>query len=110
MDTFNTVHNFEAVFRDVIVPTIMKEVKGTGIAQNACEWIENVCCLLWRFPLSCTNWIQVIVHNTTGGKYNRGMAVPDTYRTLKGFLFFSKEDYKLTSVLGWCTELVRSCS
>lgn len=46
------------------------------------------------------------MHNTTGGKYNRGMTVPDTYRILLGKDKLSEEEYKKSSILGWCTELV----
>lgn len=46
------------------------------------------------------------MHNTTGGKYNRGMTVPDTYRILIGKDKLSEEEYKQSSILGWCTELV----
>jgi hypothetical protein len=43
MATQNTRQTFEAVFRDVIVPKIMEEVETTGIAKNACDWLQNVC-------------------------------------------------------------------
>lgn len=46
------------------------------------------------------------MHNTAGGKYNRGMTVPDTYRVLLGKDKLSEEEYKQSSILGWCTELV----
>lgn len=46
------------------------------------------------------------MHNTAGGKYNRGMTVPDTYCILLGKGKLSEEEYKLSSILGWCTELV----
>jgi farnesyl diphosphate synthase len=36
------------------------------------------------------------------------MTVPDTYRILKGVESLTEEEYKLSSVLGWCTELVSS--
>jgi hypothetical protein len=64
--------------------------------------------LLGPLRLAWADEIQAILHNTIGGKYNRGMTVPDTYRILKGFESLSEKDYKLASVLGWCTELVGS--
>lgn len=36
------------------------------------------------------------------------MTVPDTYRILKGVEELSDEDYKMTAIMGWTTELVRS--
>lgn len=50
---------------------------------------------------------QAIVHNTIGGKYNRGMTVPDAYKVLKNLDELSPEQYTQTAVLGWCIELVR---
>jgi len=38
------------------------------------------------------------------------MTVPDTYRIIKGVDALSEEEYKKSSVLGWCTELVSSWS
>ncbi|KAF8537064.1 putative farnesyl-diphosphate synthetase [Trichophaea hybrida] len=87
----NTRQSFEAVFRNVIVPGIMDEANKTGIPKNASDWLENA-----------------ILHNTLGGKYNRGMTVPDTYRILKGVDALSEEEYKKSSVLGWCTELLQA--
>jgi hypothetical protein len=43
MATQNTRETFEAVFKEVIVPKIMEEIETTGIAKNACEWLQNVC-------------------------------------------------------------------
>jgi farnesyl diphosphate synthase len=104
MSTQNTRQTFEAVFRDVIVPKIMEEIESTGIAKNACDWLQKVS--LSPLSLALTDGSQSIKYNTIGGKYNRGMTVPDTYRLLKGVESLSEEDYKLASVLGWCTELV----
>jgi hypothetical protein len=42
----NTRQSFEAVFRNVVVPEIMAEASKTGLAKNACDWLENVCFLL----------------------------------------------------------------
>lgn len=35
------------------------------------------------------------------------MTVPDTFRILQGVEALSDRDYKMSSILGWCTELVR---
>jgi len=87
----NTRQTFEAVFRNVVVPEIVAEVQKTNIASNAVQWLE-----------------RNILNNTTGGKYNRGMTVPDTYRVLKCKDALSEEEYKLSSALGWCTELLQA--
>lgn len=33
---------FEVVFRDIIVPELIDEVKKTGISENAVEWVTKV--------------------------------------------------------------------
>ncbi|TGZ79479.1 putative farnesyl-diphosphate synthetase [Ascodesmis nigricans] len=87
----NTRAAFEKVFRETVVPAIMEDVRATELAGNAVEWIE-----------------KAIVHNTIGGKYNRGMTVPDAYKVLKGLDKLSEEEYTRTAVLGWCIELLQS--
>jgi len=82
---------FEAIFRDTIVPELIAEVKKTGISDNAVQWVT-----------------RNLTHNTMGGKYNRGMTVPDTYRILIGKDKLSEEDYKQSAILGWCTELLQA--
>lgn len=49
----NTRQTFEQVFTEIVVPTIMEEVKATDLAKNAVEWIETVSSLLSTacFPL-----------------------------------------------------------
>ena len=67
-------------------------------------------CPRFRNYSGLTDCFQSFLHNTIGGKYNRGMTVPDTYRILKGVEEPSDEDYKKTAIMGWCTELVSSPS
>ncbi|KAG0133771.1 putative farnesyl-diphosphate synthetase [Tuber indicum] len=81
---------FEEVFTNVIVPELVAEVRKTQISENAIQWIE-----------------RNFLHNTLGGKYNRGMTVPDTYRLLTGKETLSLAEYKLSAILGWCTELLQ---
>ncbi|KAI5780917.1 putative farnesyl-diphosphate synthetase [Geopyxis carbonaria] len=87
----NNRQSFEDVFRKIVVPTVMAEIKTTKIAQNALDWIE-----------------RALLHNTIGGKYNRGMTVPDTYRIVTGQKELSEEDYNKTALLGWCIELLQT--
>ncbi|KAI5838142.1 putative farnesyl-diphosphate synthetase [Morchella snyderi] len=82
---------FEAIFQETIVPELIAEVHKTGISDNAVEWIA-----------------KNLTHNTMGGKYNRGMTVPDTYRILLGKDKLSPEEFKQSAILGWCTELLQA--
>jgi len=86
-----TRSQFETVFQNVVVPELIADVKATGLADNAVKWME-------------TN----LLHNTIGGKYNRGMTVPDTVRVLFGKDALSEEEFKLSAILGWCTELLQA--
>lgn len=38
----NTRQNFEQVFRDIIVPELMDQIKSTGFPETEREWIERV--------------------------------------------------------------------
>lgn len=49
---------------------------------------------------------QNLLINTLGGKYNRGMTIPDTARIILGKEVLDKEEYDLARILGWCVELV----
>ncbi|KAI5812541.1 putative farnesyl-diphosphate synthetase [Pyronema omphalodes] len=98
MSYTNTRERFEQVFRETVVPAIMEDVKKTAIDQKAYEWLE-----------------KAVLHNTIGGKYNRGMTVPDSLRILKcksaeeiKDANLTEEEYKLSSILGWCTELLQA--
>jgi len=93
-----------------MVPQIMQEFHKTGLAQNGCAWAEKVSfpSRSRRLRVWLIDWTQNILHNTIGGKYNRGMTVPDTYRILKGVDELTQEEYNRSSILGWCTELVSS--
>lgn len=51
--------------------------------------------------------MQSLNHNTMGGKYNRGMSVPDTASILLSRPLTSDEYYK-TAMLGWMTELLQA--
>ncbi|KAL7274787.1 Farnesyl pyrophosphate synthetase [Rhizina undulata] len=82
---------FEKVFTSTIVPDIIDEVKKTGISNNCIQWLQ-----------------KNLLHNTIGGKYNRGMTVPDTYCILSGVEKLSEEEYKRAAILGWCTELLQA--
>lgn len=86
-----TRDEFESAFKETIVPEIIAEVKTTGLADNAVKWLENN-----------------LLINTLGGKYNRGMTIPDTARIILGKEVLDKEEYDLARILGWCVELLQS--
>jgi hypothetical protein len=73
-------------------------------------WSGLKTCVTPLTPLrpTFTDLIEAILPKTIGHTYNRGLTVPDTYRIMKGVESLSDEEYKLSSVLGWCTGLVRS--
>lgn len=86
-----TLKDFEPVFTRVIVPALTDHVKQYNLPADAMEWFE-----------------KNLLHNTVGGKCNRGMSVVDTYKVLKGDSELSEEEYNRAAILGWCTELLQA--
>lgn len=79
---------FEAVFPG-LVDEVLAEIAKTNLPANAVEWIK-----------------EVMLHNTFGGKLNRGLSVISTYEILSGKI--SAEEYRKAAVLGWCVELLQA--
>ena len=52
----------------------------------------------------CT--FQCLQYNLLGGKMNRGLAVPITYKLLTPTERHTEEQMKMANILGWCIELV----
>ncbi|KAL8831252.1 MAG: hypothetical protein Q9191_000972 [Dirinaria sp. TL-2023a] len=80
---------FEAVFPS-LVDDLIQNCKQYNVPDNALQWYR-----------------KSLEHNTTGGKYNRGMTVPDT---VSGLLSrpLEQEEFKLSAELGWMTELLQA--
>lgn len=54
-------------------------------------------------------WYSKVLHyNTPGGKLNRGLAVPCTYRMLAPHDQHTPEMIHLTCIVGWCVELLQA--
>ncbi|KAJ1702425.1 hypothetical protein LUZ63_002204 [Rhynchospora breviuscula] len=51
---------------------------------------------------------EILDYNVPRGKLNRGLAVIETYKALKGDEL-SEEEFFLASVLGWCLEWIQAC-
>ncbi|KAJ4799265.1 Farnesyl pyrophosphate synthase [Rhynchospora pubera] len=51
---------------------------------------------------------EILDYNVPRGKLNRGLAVIETYKALKGDEL-SEEEFFLASVLGWCLEWLQAC-
>ncbi|KAJ4747551.1 Farnesyl pyrophosphate synthase [Rhynchospora pubera] len=51
---------------------------------------------------------MILDYNVPRGKLNRGLAVIETYKALKGDEL-SEEEFFLASVLGWCLEWLQAC-
>ncbi|KAI9889994.1 MAG: Farnesyl pyrophosphate synthetase [Vezdaea aestivalis] len=80
---------FEAVFPK-LVEELIEHVKQYNLPENALAWFR-----------------KSVETNTTGGKYNRGMSVVDATSTLLARKL-SSEEYFLSALLGWCTELLQA--
>lgn len=81
---------FEQVFPE-IVDEVLAEVETTKLPQNAVQWIKDA-----------------MLHNTMGGKLNRGLAVLNTYQILTGKKDLDSTEYKRAAVLGWTVELLQA--
>ena len=49
---------------------------------------------------------QCLQYNILGGKMNRGLAVPISYKLLAPVEEHTEENMKMANILGWCIELV----
>ena len=55
--------------------------------------------------LKCSLY-QCLQYNILGGKMNRGLAVPISYKLLAPVEEHTEENMKMANILGWCIELV----
>ncbi|EGG11672.1 uncharacterized protein MELLADRAFT_41913 [Melampsora larici-populina 98AG31] len=61
-----------------------------------------------KLPSEAFDWFERnLDYNTPGGKLNRGTAVVDTFRILKGEELTSDEFFS-SAALGWCVELLQA--
>ncbi|KAI9828464.1 MAG: Farnesyl pyrophosphate synthetase [Thelocarpon impressellum] len=98
---------FEDVFPK-LVKDLIAHAKQYGVPENAVEWYRKVTpILLPRYLIYVDGVVQSLEHNTTGGKYNRGMSVVDTSSLLLGRPLNEKEHFQ-SATLGWCTELLQA--
>lgn len=81
--------NFESVFPR-LVEEIMSHLKSLEMAPGAIEWYR-----------------ENLMHNTMGGKLNRGLAVVETCSILRG-RELRKQEYFDAAILGWCVELLQA--
>lgn len=86
-----TLKEFEPVFTRLVVPALTEHVNQYKIPQNSLEWFQ-----------------KSLLHNTVGGKCNRGMTVVDTYKVLLGNDKLTEDEYNRSAILGWCTELLQA--
>jgi hypothetical protein len=47
---------FEAVFKNVVVPELIADAKATGLADTAIKWMETVCSLAMDFS---SQWLML---------------------------------------------------
>ncbi|KAF8460610.1 putative farnesyl-diphosphate synthetase [Kalaharituber pfeilii] len=86
-----TLNEFEPVFTKLIVPALIEHVSQYKIPDNVLEWYR-----------------KNLLHNTVGGKCNRGMTVVDTYKVLQEKDKLTEDEYNRAAILGWCTELLQA--
>ncbi|EKM52212.1 uncharacterized protein PHACADRAFT_260435 [Phanerochaete carnosa HHB-10118-sp] len=80
---------FEGVFK-VVRDELVANGRVQGLPNDAIEWFSNN-----------------LDYNVPGGKLNRGLAVVETIRILKGCELTS-DKYFQAAVLGWCVELLQA--
>ncbi|KAF3481322.1 uncharacterized protein GIQ15_04081 [Arthroderma uncinatum] len=76
------------------------------------EDLREQCCEDYKLPVQVWQWvadkgIQSLMHNTVGGKCNRGLSVVDTTRLLLG-REITPNEYLDTAILGWMIELLQA--
>ncbi|ODQ54174.1 farnesyl pyrophosphate synthase [Saitoella complicata NRRL Y-17804] len=81
---------FEDVFPE-LVEELLAHLRSINMPSEAIEWYE-----------------KNLMHNTMGGKLNRGLSVVDTYQILTGGKPLDRETYKRAALLGWCVELLQA--
>jgi len=65
-------------------------------------------CEEYKLPDQALQWFKAnLLHNTKGGKYNRGLSVYDTTQLLKGNDFTQDDSFK-SQTLGWMIELLQA--
>lgn len=84
-----TRHEFEEVFPQ-LVEDLVAHARQYGMPSNALDWYR-----------------RSLMHNTVGGKYNRGMSVVDTSALLLGRPL-QRDEARDSATLGWCTELLQA--
>ncbi|KAF2230220.1 ERG20 farnesyl diphosphate synthase [Viridothelium virens] len=73
-----------------LVDDVIDHSKQYGLPQEGLDWLQ-----------------KSLVHNTIGGKYNRGMSVIDTTASLLGRTP-NEDEYTRATVLGWMVEMLQS--
>lgn len=84
-----TLKQFESVFPR-LVEDLTAECKKSNLPAQPLEWFT-----------------KSVLHNTVGGKCNRGMSVVDTSAFLLGHEL-SEEEYFKSATLGWMIELLQA--
>lgn len=100
--------DFEAIFPS-LVDDLKEHANQYGIPTDALKWYEDVRAPIFLRPLLSPRLIvlppQSLKHNS-GGKLNRGLAVPDSARHLLSTL--TPQQYRDTATLGWLTEFLQA--
>lgn len=74
------------------------------LVDELVEYLESI-----KMPADAIAWYKnSLVHNSVGGKLNRGLSVIDTLRILTNKSELDAETYKKASVLGWSVELLQA--
>ena len=127
-----TVKDFEALYPS-LVEDVLNHVRQYQLPENGLQWFKEVSWQRYdpppRPPPAYTGTIspsrsnfravahtplpQSLTVNPTGGKYNRGLSVVDSFNALHPASHSSTaaptaEDTFLASVLGWLTELLQA--
>ena len=104
-ETSNKLKEFEAVF-DTLVKDLEEHAKQNGFPEEALNWYKDVCfsCLQTFYPDAKID--QSLYHNVPGGKYTRGLSVPDSTSLLLSRPL-KKSEYFFAATLGWLNEILQ---
>jgi len=104
--------DFEAIFSS-LVEDLEENAKQYGIPTDALKWYSDVRPSPPKPPIIAPSILQAhtpssqsLKHNS-GGKLNRGLAVPDSARHLLSNSL-SAQQYRDTATLGWLTEFLQA--
>ncbi|KAJ5909054.1 ERG20 farnesyl diphosphate synthase [Penicillium taxi] len=89
-------------------PSSQTEIDFNAVFSVIIDTIRHHCLEEYQLPIEVWEWFEKsLIHNTTGGKCNRGCTVVNTARLLFDRSLTPNETFQ-ASVLGWMVELLQA--